>query len=451
MNQQQLKELLKKGESEEVEFKKSTAQLEKGLKAICGFLNHIGGYVYFGIDKGKLVGQQVSDQTLKSISQKIRQNIKPEITPEITVLEAGKEKIIKVRVKEGMNKLYYLKGVAYKRVGTENLVIPPEEIERIIMEKRKRTWDSGICEGVSLKDINEEKVKWFLRKARYERNLNIDPETPAGEVLKRLDLMKNGQLTNAAVLLFASNPQEFFLQAETRCARFKGTDPLEFIDMKVFRGNIIDQRYDALEFVKEHIKLHAKIVGTERKEDWEYPIEAVREAIANAICHKDYEISSKVQVRIFDDRLEVWGCGPLPEPLKLEDLKRKHPSVLRNDLIGNCFFLIKFIEEWGTGTNRIITECLKSGLPEPLFELVAGNLVVTFRKYKITEEILKELKEEEKIIVTYILKHERISRKECTNLLKVSPATAFRYFKSLENKKIIQRRGKGKNIYYVLI
>ena len=100
-------------------------------------MNHKGGAVYFGIDNKKLVGQQVSDPTLRSISQKVRQKIKPEITPEITVHGDGREKVIKVAVKEGLNKLYYLDGVAYKRVGTENPLIPPEEIERIIMEKRK--------------------------------------------------------------------------------------------------------------------------------------------------------------------------------------------------------------------------------------------------------------------------------------------------------------------------
>ena len=110
--------------------------------------------------------------------------------------------------------------------------------------------------------------------------------------------------------------------------------------MKVFGGNIIDQREDALEFVKEHIQLHAEIKGTERIERWEYPIEAIREAVTNALCHRNYKISSNVQIRIFDDRIEIWGCGSLPEPLTIEDLKKKHDSVLRNPLIGRCFFLI---------------------------------------------------------------------------------------------------------------
>jgi len=448
----EINELLKNGESEKIEFKKSSAQLERGLKAVCAFSNHRGGSVYFGIPEGKVIGQEVSDSTLRSISQKIRQKIKPEISPEIKVLDAGGKKIIEVGVKEGKNKLYYPDGVTYKRVGTENLTIPPEEIERIILEKKREYWDSEICEEAGFEDIDEEKVKWFLRKAKYERNFDVEPETQVKEALERLGLVKNKKLTNAAILLFGKKPQKFFLQAEVRCGRFKGTEPLEFIDMKVFGGNIINQRDDAVEFVKEHIRLHAKIVGTERVETWEYPLEAVREAITNTICHRDYGYPSKVQIRIFDDRIEVWGCGTLPEPLTPEDLKKKHRSILRNPLIGKCLFLIKFIEEWGTGTNRIIEECIKHGLPEPLFEEITGCLVVTFRKPPVLEDLEKlELKERQIQAVDHVVKKDSISNKEYQKLNQVAKYTATRDLTDLVRKGVFKTTGSGKRVLrYIL-
>ena len=302
-------------------------------------------------------------------------------------------------------------------------------------------------------DINEEKVERFLRKAKFERRLEIDPTISVKEALKRMDLIKRNKLTNATILLFGKNPQQFFMQSEVRCARFRGTEPLEFIDMKVFVGNIIDQREDAVEFVKEHIKLHAKIVETERVETWEYPIEALREAITNAVCHRDYEISSNVQVRIFDDRIEVWGCGPLPKPLTVDDLRKKHDSILRNPLIGKCFFLIKFIEQWGTGTNRIISECLKYGLPEPLFEEVAGNLVVTFRKTKFTEDYLKQLGLNERQIkaIHYLKENKQITRRKYSSLFNCSTRTAFNDLQAMIDKKILKRKGKGKYTYYEMV
>jgi ATP-dependent DNA helicase RecG len=252
-------------------------------------------------------------------------------------------------------------------------------------------WDEKVCERATFSDLDEEKVRWFLRQARRERNLDIDPDIPIQEALERLELTRNGLVTNAAVLLFGKRPQRFFITSEIRCGRFKGAEPLEFIDMKVQNGNLIDQRENAVKFVLDHlprytrnmIQLHAKIVGLERIETWEYPTEAIREAITNAVVHRDYEMPANVQVRIFDDRLEVWGCGSLLPPLTVENLKGKHRfatlhsqhAVLRNPLIGNCFFLIKFIEQWGTGTNRIIEACVSHDLPEPTFEEISGGLV----------------------------------------------------------------------------
>ncbi|MFH1825371.1 MAG: ATP-binding protein [Candidatus Firestonebacteria bacterium] len=146
----------------------------------------------------------------------------------------------------------------------------------------------------------------------------------------------------------------------------------------------------------------------------------------------------------------MWGCGHLPEPLTPENLKRKHKSILRNPLIGKCFFLIKYIEEWGTGTNRIIKWCKKHNLPEPLFEEVAGDFVVTFRKYHISDEILKELTERQRKIVDYLKENKRINRKETVELLKLSKDTVVRELIELQRSGIVERLGKGKNTFYVL-
>jgi ATP-dependent DNA helicase RecG len=441
-------------ESHTTELKKSLAQLDVALKSVCAFLNHKGGTVYFGVaNDGKITGLNVTDKTLRKISQQIHSMIKPEITPEIREVKEKGESIIELKIPKGNNKPYFLNGVAYKRIGTENRIIPPDELKRIILEQKQTKWDEEICEGATLNDINEEKVERFLRKAKFERRLEIDPTISVKEALKRMDLIKRNKLTNATILLFGKNPQQFFMQSEVRCARFRGTEPLEFIDMKVFVGNIIDQREDAVEFVKEHIKLHAKIVETERVETWEYPIEAVREAITNAVCHRDYEISSNVQVRIFDDRIEVWGCGLLPKPLTVDDLRKKHDSILRNPQIGKCFFLIKFIEQWGTGTNRIISECLKYGLPEPLFEEVAGNLVVTFRKTKFTEDYLKQLGLNERQIkaIHYLKENKQITRRKYSSLFNCSTRTAFNDLQAMIDKKILKRKGKGKYTYYEMV
>ena len=443
----EVEELIGKGESETIEFKEKFDN--EAIETAVAFANTNGGIILIGVfDKGGIKGVEVGRDTIEKITNKILQATDPKMYPKISIREVNDNRIIVIGAEESNLKPCFAFGRAFKRVGKSTVKMGKDEIEKLILERKKIYWDEQICEGAKLEDIDKEKVRWFLRKTKYERNFDVSVETPVEEALERLELIKNGKLTNAAILLFGKNPQKFFLQAETRCARFKGTKPLEFIDMKVFPGDIIDQRDDAIEFVKEHIKLHAEIKGTERVERWEYPIEAVRESITNAICHRDYRIASNVQVRIFDDRIEIWGVGPLLEPLTIEDLKRKHASILRNLLIGKCFFLIKFIEEWGTGTNRIIEWCLKYGLPEPIFEEISGSLVVTIRKYHISDEILEKLSERQKKILEYLKRQGRITRKECMKLLNTSKDTAFRDLMVLHEKGIVERRGKGKNVEY---
>ena len=436
-------------ESETAELKKSTAQLGRALKAAGAFANHKGGTIYFGInDHGEIIGQDVSDATLKNISSKIRQKIKPEIIPEIAIDGTNGDKIIRVIVKEGNNKPYFLDGVAYIRSGTENVVTPPDELRRLFLKTDTRHWDAWICEGATLDDVDEERIELFLRKAKSERNFDVEETISVSEALEKLGLWDDKyKLTNSAILLFGRMPQRHFLQAEVRCARFKGTKPLEFIDMKVFDGSIIDQVDAAEGFVLRHITRSAWIEPTkvERQEKWEYPPDAVREAIVNAICHRDYESTANAQIRIFDDRIEIWGCGPLPQPLTPDDLKRKHKSIPRNPLIAKCFFLIKYIEQWGTGTNRMIDKCLDHGLPEPIFEEISGDFVVTFKKYYIDDEILKELNERQKRVIEYLKEKDKtISNKEYQVLFGISRNTASTDLNALVEKGIVKRIGEGK-------
>ncbi len=222
--------------------------------------------------------------------------------------------------------------------------------------------------------------------------------------------------------------------------------------MHNFKGSIIDQRNDALGFVEKHMKKGAKIEGMDRVEEFEYPIEAIREAITNAICHRDYRINSNVQVRIFEDRLEVWGCGPLPEPLTVEDLKISHESIRRNPLIAECLYQIGFIEKWGTGTRRIIDSCLENGLPEPLFEIKSGSLVVTLQKYKFTQLKKSEISERQQKAIDYLLKNGRITNEEYRQINpKIGRYTALNDLKDLIRKGIIAAEGKGRYTYYILI
>ena len=448
---EKLSELVKRGESEEVEFKKSTAQLDRALKSVCGFLNHKGGKVYFGINKGKIDGQEVSEQTLKSISQKIRQRIKPEISLEIKVLEIEDKKIIEVKIKEGDNKPYYLDGIAYKRVGTENVVVPPEELERIILEKRKRYFDSEICERAGLEDIDEEKVKWFLKVAKVGRDYPLDENISVRDALTHLELLKEGKLTNVAVVLFGKNPQKFFLQSEVKCLHFHGTEVEKpFETYHIYGNTLFDQMDNSLGFVLDRLRRYVipEPGKSTTRRPYEIPEFVIREAIVNAVAHRDYYSNAGIQVMVFVDRIEIWNPGELPKQLKIEDLRKPHPSLPRNPVIANLLYLTKYIEKAGSGTIEMINQCKKENLPEPLFEQKMGSFVVTIWRDIYSEVYLNRfsLNERQKKAIKYVKEKGSISNKEYCNLLKVSRKTATTDLIDLVDKEIFSPFGTSKRV-----
>ncbi|PIU67983.1 MAG: hypothetical protein COS84_02460, partial [Armatimonadetes bacterium CG07_land_8_20_14_0_80_40_9] len=295
----------------------------------------------------------------------------------------------------------------------------------------------------------------FIKKANIERGLDINPNLPMKEALMRLKFIKDGKLTNSAILLFCNNPQDFFIQSEVKCVRFKGTGVTGvMIDMKNIGGNLIDQIIETEKFIFSNISLRAWIEEgkIERQEKWEYPPKAIREALVNAIAHRDYRSSSKVQVRIFDDRIEFWNPGRLPDGWTVETLKRKHESKPFNPLIASAFFWIKYIEEVGTGTNKIIDWCKEWELPEPDFEYTETSLVVTLRKPRLTEEYLKTLDFNKRQLkaIKYVAGQGSIDRKTYCDICSVKKGVASKELSEMVERGIFRVEGKGRTTHYVL-
>jgi ATP-dependent DNA helicase RecG len=227
MNTKEIEKLIQQGEGQTVEFKLRPSE-EIG-KAISAFANSNDGHIFVGVSDAKdIVG--ISEKMEMQVAS-IAHSCKPSIYPEIRKTEINDKTILVVNVKR-TGCIHAYKNIAYRRVGSHDQPLSPEEVINFARNTGQLGFDDLICETATIDDIDEERIKWFLRKAAVERNLDIDSETPKSEVLSRLDLMVNQKLTNAAVLMFGKSPQRFFLQARIRCARFKGTTPLDFIDMK---------------------------------------------------------------------------------------------------------------------------------------------------------------------------------------------------------------------------
>ena len=411
-----------------------------------------GGRIYIGVrDNGTVAGVQIGKGTLEGLANDIAQNTVPKLVPAITTVQKAGQTVVVVEVAENPTKPVSAYGRAYRRSGRTNQVLSAGEVAELYLASRGMTWDESVRAEATLDDIDAEKVRRFLNRARAERQWEIDPQTPIGPALNQLTLLRNGQLTIAALLLFAKNPQRFFLQAKVRCARFKGDNEVEFLDLKVIEGDIIQQVDDGMAFVRRNTSMAAKIEGKpERTERWEYPPDAVREAITNAACHRDYADSGNVVVRIFDDRLEVSNPGGLPAGMTVDDLKKPHESKPRNKLVADAFFLIKYIEQFGTGIRRIINACSDAGVPEPEFESRADAFRITFRRALPLQERAKEagVSERQLRLLQHTTHAARTTLAELIGTLNAPKRTLQRDLRELTKKGLLVRHGTGKATWY---
>jgi ATP-dependent DNA helicase RecG len=452
-----IKELSERGETQSLEFKESLKLRDEIGETVSAFSNSDGGAVVVGVsNSGAVPGVDIGKNTLEEFANYIKRNTDPQVFPSVKIQEVDGKKVVMIEVKEGAEKPVFFKSLAYKRVGKTNQRISSSELRKLAKESGGRVyWDERVCEDASLEDIEEEKVRWFLKEARHKRGLDINEDSPVGDALLRLKLLKDGKPTNGAVLLFDKDPQRRFIQSEVKCIRFKGVSVTgEMVDLRTVDGSVFDQLIETEKFIFNNIALSAWIEEgkIQRQERWEYPPKAIREALANAICHRDYETTSKVQVRIFDDRMEFWNPGRLPEGWTVETLKQVHESIPRNPSIAKQFFWVKYIEEVGTGTNKIIEWCIDWGLPEPEFEFTGTSLVVTFRKSKLTDEYLEQLglNKRQKNAITYLKVEGEIDRRTYCNVCGVGKTVAHEELADMVDKELIEMVGKGRGVHYIL-
>ncbi|MDK2946691.1 MAG: ATP-dependent helicase RecG [Thermosipho sp. (in: thermotogales)] len=342
-------------------------------------------------------------------------------------------------------------GRYYERVGNTTREMKSEKLKSFLL--KGINWDSIINKDAGFNEIDEETVRMFIRLARAKGRLTIfDENVDLKTLFEHLKLSVNGKLTNGAIILFGKDPQKYFLNAVLRVLRLK--NEITSIGDRFIGGNLFKQVITGEEAIKNFINVKYEIKGLVRKEIWDYPLEAIREALLNALIHRDYfKWNVQTQIKIFDDYIWFYNIGGLPEGITLEQLERPHSSVPRNPLIVHIFYLAGFIEEMGSGTGRIIENMKKAELPEPEFREEMGGFSVYFRKDIYTEEYLKELGLNDRQIraVIYVKKNGKITNKEYQELVNTTKRTATRDLKDLTVKKILEQIGEtGKGTYYIL-
>jgi len=448
-------------ESTTVEFKQSLSEMDDIIVAVAAFANTDGGRIYIGVsDVGEVIGLQIGKGTIENLANKIAQHTEPKIQPRITVKKVGGKQIIIVEVKRSTTGPVLADGRPYKRVGKTSPKMGKDEHERMVLEKHKGKYyfDEQICDGAKISDINKEKLVTFIKEAKQERGLSVSAGLSVTDILRKLKLIKDGKLTNGAILLFGKDTQDFFLQSELKAIRFKGLDETKpMLDFKTIGGDAITLLKKAEDFIFDHIPMQAWIENgkLQRQEKWLFPPKAIREALANALAHRDYNSSGKVQVRIFDDRLEVWNPGLLSPPLTLEKLKSKHDSMPRNPLIAKMFFWIKYAEDVGSGTNKIIQWCKEWGLPEPTYEEAGASFVTVFHNPKtegsqnvseisVQKGDQKSTQKSAQKILGLVAQNKFITRAELAKEMGLSDSGVKKQLKQLQAKGVLKRIGPDK-------
>ncbi|MBL7204330.1 MAG: putative DNA binding domain-containing protein [Desulfobacteraceae bacterium] len=441
MNLKELNKLVKQGETDRLEFKKTTGQRTSAAKTVCAFLNGHGGRVLFGVtDAGKIAGQKSGNKTLEDLSRELKK-IDPSVSPDINTvqLENGNAVIV-VAVKKGDGP-YALDGRPYERTGAVTQVMSRESYERRLIERMHPTqrWENQpVCEGVTISDLDEEEIQTLLANAARIGRMETPRHTDTESILRGLDLIQDEKPLNAAVVLFGRDVWSYFPQCEIRMARFRGTSRRpDFSDNRQYNGNAFSLLRRAERFLLDHVPIAGRVIpGKMIREDYPwYPPSATREALANAICHRDYTIpGGAVSLAMHDDRLEISNPGEFHFGITPEKLKEPHESKPWNPLIANAFYRAGIIERWGSGTTNIVSWCEENGNPIPQWQERAGSVVLTFlplsdeKPTEVSMEVAGEVTGEVTGEVQKFLKilHTPMSRSEAQTVLSLKGQANFR-------------------------
>ena len=414
----QLRELAQSGESESLEFKATTGQRREAAKTICAMLNTRGGQVVFGVEPdGRVAGQQVGEQTTEDVSAEL-QEIEPPPLARIETVPIGDQRhVIVVSVHQGQSRPYAYKGKMYHRAGNTTVQMPRDAAETMLVERlhSEQRWENRVADDLRIDDLDVDEIHRTIDEA-VRRGRHADPNTRVPlELLRALGLAKGDQLLRAAAVLFG---RQSFIEARypqclVRLARFRGNDKSEFFDNRQFQANAFRSIRLAGRFLREHLPVAGRVIPGvyERQDDPLYPPTALREAIANAVCHRDYSIGGgSIAVAIFDDRLEVTSSGTLHFGLTVADLYREHESLPWNPLIARAFHSRGIVERWGRGTLEMLRLTKAAGLPPVEIEEAGGCVVVRFRPsgYTPPERVQRRITEHQRQLLALIHENQRV-------------------------------------------
>ena len=391
-------EAVLRGESEQIEVKKTTGEVRSAAETICAFTNTRGGCVVFGAresrNKAKVIGQMIGANTIEEVANEMgRIDPRPMLSIDYFNIphDSLGRSVITVTVLPGPLKPYRYRGRAFTRVGSTTREMTSDEVNTLVIEQAHSSnrWENQLLAGWSVDDLDADEIQRTVDLAVMHNRLPVlaDNREPV-MILRNLGILYPEGPLAAAAVLFGKTDKVFrnLPQCTVKVARFAGTDRMEFIDNRQFTGNIFYLAEKAEAFVREHTPVMSQIRDDafERLDKPAYPLAAIREAIVNALCHRDYSMSgASVGVAMYRDRIEVSSPGPLHFGLTPMDLFSLQESRLWNPLVARALYLRGMIEQWGSGISRMQELTREAGLPDVEIEDSGREVTVRFRRYAL--------------------------------------------------------------------
>ncbi len=439
LSAEDIKDLVNGGEGYNVDFKRNVPSKVRELtEEVCSFLNAAGGYLLIGVnDNNEIVGAEIDNGKRSAIQGSIGE-ISPMCHYNMYDVVVDGKKVWVIEVPSGKNKPYFFSGSTYLREGANSQKLTNVEEIREVFQRHERIYFDAIpLPKVNLMELlDKENFREFKREAHIISDVDDYQILDSMRVFDDNNVAKSG-----GVLFFANHPENVFFHAVVRCVLFKGTDKVYILDDKTFGGPLFQQYNKSIEWLKGKLKVAYEIKGTgSRKEVWEIPLEVFKEAIINALAHRDYdEQGACITIEMFDDRIEITNPGTLL-PVVAKNFGRK--SLSRNPLLFGLFTRMHLVEHIGSGIPRMRKYMLDAGLPEPTYD-IDGMFTVTFRRpYKNANIDLTDIQAR---VVQSIRKNPTWTMKQIGDSIGIGRTSVYKAVKTLKELGVLERRGRKKD------
>ena len=445
-------------QGEHVGFARDTTTASKLAETLVAFANAGGGTLFVGVDprSGKPTGLQDPEATADRALQAALSTDPPLIIPLPQITEREEHPVLAITVPPGLPHVYSHRGKYLVRDGTRNRPLEARQLRRLIMERGAVSFEALIPDGARLQDLDWDKAESYLAGLAP-----IPSGNPEEALVQRGCLVhKDGQYfpTNAGLLLFGREPQRWVRSSLILVVRYAGTTMGDTFVRDEIQGTLPEQIRRAEAFVLDNMRRGVRLLGLERIEETEYPVEAIREAIVNAIAHRDYRIrGDEIRVMMFGDRIEFYSPGRLPGHITVENLVEERFS--RNEILVQILSDMGFIERLGYGIDRMIRLMTSAGLPAPRFEETTAGFQVTLAGHGASligeqADALRwrqaGLNQRQEQALAYLIEKGRITNREYQGLCPdVSAETIRRDLADLVQKDLLLKIGEKRATYYI--